>query len=405
MPRMLWSRDLDRRDADTSGERGLRLQLANLAVGAQQFRLATYPHEPISTPRSVSEQVLVFKRFGSCMAVDPLTGETLWVRRDLPRDGEVFGDHEYIFVVPPGETTATVFRASDGRLLGQREVPLEREKTFGRRVLVWRAADGERLLEMFDPWERRGLWPPHTFSAEATLSYVRDEAVAVFEPAGRFVLVDLDDGRTMVDTKLESDPPLSEILVLPSPDHYLVLLYDRNPTDNSGVQTFPMHGVLCERVVRGQLYAFDRQGNELWPSPVAVERQRLPLSQPNRLPVLVFACMVQERQANAPARAKTAILCIDRRTGREVCREEFPGPSSIFRLVGDPEESTVQVQTQKHTITMTFTDQPLAPESDEAKAPAHQSSGGQWNASQAAGAVWRTIRHAIAGKPSESNDP
>jgi len=404
-PRILWSRDLDQPGADPFGPRGLRLQLANLAGGAAPLRLATYPHDPISTPRTVSEQVVVFKRFGNCIAVDPWTGQTLWVRRDLPRDAEVFGDHEYLFVVRPGETTATVLRASDGKLLDQREVPLEREKTFGRRVLVWRAEEGKRVLEMVDPWEDRKLWASGEFGAEATLRYVADEAAAVFEPAGRFVLVNLDDGHTMLDTKLQPEQPLSEILVLPSPDQYLLLLYNRNPMANRSRQTFAMHGVASERVAQGQVYAFDRQGKELWPSPAVVDNQWLPLSQPSRLPVLVFACMVQERQANAPTQTKTSILCLDRRNGREVCREELPSPSSRFGLVGDPEKGTVRIELQKDTITMTFTDQPLAPESDEASAPGDQASGGQWNASEAVQAVWRTIRHAITGKHSESNDP
>ena len=404
-PRLLWSRDLDQPDADPFGGGGLRLQLANLAGGVPQIQLATYPHDPISTPRTVSEQVLSFKRFRNCIAVDPWTGKTLWVRRDVPRDGEGFGDHQYLFVVRPGETTATVFRASDGKLLGQREVPLERERTFGRRVLVWRTAGGHRVLEMVDPWESRKLWPSHKFAAEATLRHVAGEAVAVFEPAGRFVLVNLADGQTMIDTKLEPEHPLSEIVVLPSPDHYLLLLYDRNPMANESRRTFQIHGVTSERVARGQVYAFDRQGNKLWPSPVAVENQWLPLSQPNRLPVLVFACMVQERRANTPTQSKTSILCIDRRNGREICREEFPNPSSRFRLVGDPEKGTVRLELQKDTITMTFTDQPLAPESEQANAPGDQSSSDQWNGPAAAHAVWRAIRDAITGKPSGANDP
>jgi len=405
LPRLLWSHDLDEPGTDPSGRERLRVQLANLAGGIPRIHLARYAQDPINVPRTVSEHVLCFKRFRSCIAVDPWTGQTLWVRENIPRDAEVFGDGEYVFVVPSGETTATVLRALDGTTLGQREVPLERERTFGRHVLVWREGEGRRVLEMVDPWDNRTLWPPQQFAAGATLRYVAHEAAGVYEPDGRFVLVNLGDGRPIIDANLEPQRDLSEVFVLRSADQYVLITYDRTSQLGQGRQTHAIHGGPRARIARGRVHAFDREGKKLWPSPVTVEDQWLPLSQPSGLPVLTFACILQERRANAQPKSKTSVLCIDKRTGREVYRERLPHGTNSLRLVGNPDNKTVELRLQHDTITLTFTDQPLAPESEEGTSSEEASSGPRWKGSATARAVWNAIRTAIIETASGSNEP
>ncbi|MFH1265111.1 MAG: PQQ-binding-like beta-propeller repeat protein [Planctomycetota bacterium] len=406
-PRVLWSRDLDEPSVDPSGRGRLRVQLADLAGGAPEFRLARYARDPISVPRIVSEEVVCFKRFRNLVAVDPSTGETLWVRRNIPNNAEVFGDREHVLIASPGETTATVLRTLDGHVLGQREVPAEREETCGRRVLVWRDADGHRLLEMVDPWERRESWPPREFAADATLIRVAHDAVAVSEPDGRLVLLDLDDGRTLLDAKLDFEPSLSdlsEILVLPSPDQYLVIAYNQTSRQTRAVQGVSGSSL---RIERGRVYAFDRHGEKLWPAPAEIEDQWLPMSQPARLPVLTFANIVQQSGANAQTRSKTSILCIDKRTGRKICRDEFAGPTNCFRLVGDPEKKTVELKLKQSTITMDFTDQPLGADSeeDDAAAMEKQSPGPLSKGPAAARAIWKALQAAAGETPAGSNHP
>ncbi len=98
------------------------------------------------------------------MAVDPLSGDPLWVRQDIPPGSEVFGDEQYLFVLSPGSDEASVYRATDGQLLGTRKVPRPKsgEDPFGngfvrrgnsmlpnsgidfvgRYLLTWLQADG-----------------------------------------------------------------------------------------------------------------------------------------------------------------------------------------------------------------------------------------------------------------------
>ena len=66
----------------------------------------------------VNARYVCFQRRRNIVAVDPLTGESLWERQDIPPGSEVFGDEQYVFVLPPGSDEASVYRAIDGQLLG-----------------------------------------------------------------------------------------------------------------------------------------------------------------------------------------------------------------------------------------------------------------------------------------------
>ena len=50
----------------------------------------------------VNALVVCFRQSHDLVAADPLTGETLWLRLEIPAGSEVFGDEQYIFVLPPG---------------------------------------------------------------------------------------------------------------------------------------------------------------------------------------------------------------------------------------------------------------------------------------------------------------
>ena len=55
--------------------------------------------------------------------VDPLSGDTLWIRHDMPLGCDLFGDDQYILALPPSGEAATVLRALDGEILGTRKAP------------------------------------------------------------------------------------------------------------------------------------------------------------------------------------------------------------------------------------------------------------------------------------------
>jgi outer membrane protein assembly factor BamB len=316
--------------------------------------------------RAFTGEVLCYRRLRHCVAVDPLTGETLWIQRNLPLQSRMFGDGEFIFVVEDGKDEAVVLRALDGeRLPGTRLVPRADQwiATLGRNVLVWRPLGDKRVLELSDPWQQRILWGPYEFSANAKFDRVDDEAIGVMEPNGHFVLVAISDGKKRLDTRLEPEPTLHEIVILDSPDRYTLVTHALMP--NRRMQTAqPLQGTSSKMIRNGRVYAFDREGKRLWPDypkGVVVENQQLPVDQPGDLPVVLFAGRTYDPR-NPDARWSTTALVLDKRTGRTLLNKRYSSQTNSFEFAGDPEKNSVALTLQDKVITLTFTDKPISPD-------------------------------------------
>ena len=404
IPRLVWSQGLQMPDAADIRRQRFRRQLANMPGGLGRLGgRGVYPSS--NGPAVISPEAVCFKRFRSLVAVDPVSGEEIWTRQDVHPDSVVFGDHEYAFVVGPDKTEADVFRVADGKLLGRRDVPAEMERiaTVGRRVLTWRVEDARATVRLIDPWEEgtpeHSAWVSDALDSNSRIFMLEDEAVAVYEPSGRFVMLDLVDGHPIVDQQLQPEK-LAEIYVLGCPDQYLLIAHSQQSAADTTRRTY-MHGVSSVRIGRGRVYAFDLAGKKMWPEPVEVTNQFLALNQPRRLPVLTFVCMVQEPQAgNIRTQPKTSVLCLDRRTGKVICSKEYADPTSILRLSGDPEKKTVGLQLQKNELTLTFTDQPIPPkeDSDEGDKP------GEEKEPSVAQALLRAAKKAVLGAVGDKSD-
>lgn len=387
-PRILWKQDFNGVRSDLAAQaRPIGVRVANVAGRLQRIHVSGNADMPINLPEAVSEQLVCLRQHHRCTAIDPTSGEVLWQRLDIRPDSMIFGDSEYLFVVPNGETKATVLRALDGELLGQRELPapVEPQNTFGRRVLVWRDRGDQGTLEMVDAWSGEHVWPAKKFPSGAQMQQVQDEAVALFEPGGRFMLVNLADGRTIIDTKLQPEPPLCEMYVLRSPQQYLVITQGPENDQNDNRHTHSITGTASPRITKAHLYAFDRQGKNMWPAPVLVEDQYLPLDQPGQLPVLIFAAMVQERkqEQQRALTTNTVILGLDKRNGHVICSEAIPNSTSGLTLIGNPQKQTVDIRLQRETITLSFADQAATPSQ----------------------AFWKAIRRAVLSPSSPSSRP
>ena len=84
-------------------QRGFRQETGAAAGGAAwpcPLRLHQYQFR-MNPVGAISSRCVCFQRFRNLVAVDPLTGELLWVRHDIPPGSQVFGDDQYIFVLPP----------------------------------------------------------------------------------------------------------------------------------------------------------------------------------------------------------------------------------------------------------------------------------------------------------------
>ncbi|MBN2473024.1 MAG: PQQ-binding-like beta-propeller repeat protein [Pirellulales bacterium] len=387
-PKLLWKRDLTDATFGTGvsqaiGLAGIPIQVPIQPWGIQQFRAARYQAMRSGRLGPVTSRYVCFQRYRDLVAVDPLSGALLWVRHNIAPGDLLFGDDQFIFALANDGDEATVFRSLDGEMLGCRKVPhagaapasapnsvpsynagAQRRyvAALGRNLLFWRTQGDQAVLELFDPWQQRELWPSRTFSAASKTSLVGQEAIGVFEPDGHFVLVSLTNGRTVAEAKLEAETNLAQVFVFRSGDQYVLVTNGALslPADNQRM-TQPLPGALYKPIGRGRVYLFDLAGKLLWPEAVEIENQHLLLNQPSRLPVLMFGCQVYDRSQSGSRRTQVSTLFLDKRTGRRVCSQDFPNMTSMCELTGDPQQNTVELTLMQHRLTMTFTDEPIPP--------------------------------------------
>ena len=388
---ILWSQDL----TDASGDSDLNLNGGVLAVNAaiafaNANSMGNFHANPFGP---VNARVVCFQRVRNLVAVDPYRGETLWVRQDIPANSEVFGDDQYVFVLSPGSAEATVYRAIDGEFLGTRKMPqieqndnsggnypnysdnyersnalaLTGSVTLARYVLTWTHGSDQsgRVLSLFDPWLQKAVWPERTFASGSRVDVVEHCVAAVLEPGGHFVLVDLRDGHTIADLQLKLRPhfPVMDMLVAHMGDQYIVVTQDRRSveTNNNEDQMQPLQGMLSYTLRRSRIYAIDMQGKLAWPEPVDIDYSQFPLSQPGRLPVLVFCSFHFDRQNQNQSTFRTVVTAVDRRNGRVVCDENrVMGMQNLgLEVAGDPVDKTVHMSVNQQNFAMKFTDKPL----------------------------------------------
>jgi outer membrane protein assembly factor BamB len=388
-PRVLWTEDLTERTAGARSTR-LRTQLAG-RFGLNVFQAVTTASAPVPLG-PVNERLVCFQRFRDCVAVDPRDGRILWVRREVPAGSMIFGDEQYVFIVAPNQTEALVISALDGSLLERRTLPALEQwlGTSGREILLARRAS-DLSIERYDPWTKRTLWKSRPFGLDARISGggvdsstgalrspLAGELLGVVEPgatghgverSGRFTLLDVASGRAVVDAPIAAEPALTDAFVLNSREHKILVLSRQPAAGAQPVPTQPMPGVPYRPISSGLVYCFDRQGKNVWPAPVKIENQYMLLEQPADLPAVVFACLTYQRRLNSAGQMSCALTCIDKRSGRVVLQDTYPGSTGTFELVGDPEKKTIEVRLQQSTIQMRFTGEPFTA-ADEAKAKA-----------------------------------
>jgi outer membrane protein assembly factor BamB len=369
MPKVLWVQDLEE-PVRTAARRGRGRLIPAGMPGVRGLNTFGNPQFPMNIPAAVSEQLVCYQRFQNLYGVDPVSGEVLWVREDVRPDSVVFGDQQYVFVVPADQSVATVFRAADGKKVGTRPVPSVRPATLGRLAASWRSESSQSVLEVIDPLSDRRVGPSRKFAADAkNFTFENDtEVVGVLEPRGHFTLVNLADGRALVDAPVEREGATSDVHVFRSPEQTLVVINGLERTSSSGRHYYGLQGVPSLQVSRAKIYAFDARGKPLWQKPVTVQDQYLVLHQPQRLPALVFACGVQDRRTASMSQPKTSILAVDKRSGQVVQPKEKYDGLSHFRLTGDPEKKAIQIDLQHDVVTLNFTDKPrVAPAKEEEK--------------------------------------
>jgi outer membrane protein assembly factor BamB len=295
------------------------------------------------------------------MALDPLTGTTLWTKTDVPARTQLFGDDQYIYIVEMRSNNAAgtgrAVRAHDGVAV---EVPdfgplfQRRLRILGRHLLLSDSdpKTSELTVRLYDVHTGKDAWK-RTFKPGAVVMRSEiPELLGVVEPAdgGKVTVINLHTFKEVLSAHMDPKDldKIQEVHLLEDSERYYIACQrtmDAGANPWGGPYPNVMNGMRCVHV-NGKIYAFYRDTGKLHWKAEALG-QMLVLDQFQDVPVLLFTA-TQRRPMNVGGNVRNGIQqvavtrSIEKRTGKLLWDKEYPNQSLQF--------SALQTNLQAGTI-------------------------------------------------------
>jgi outer membrane protein assembly factor BamB len=272
------------------------------------------------------------------VALDPVRGETLWVRGDVAPDAESFGDERDVYLVERNGSASRAVAGTDGTVVagvpGFGPVYAQKVQGQGRRLLLAESSTFRLVLRLYDVRTGKDLWrtePPK----DAVLLHSDDGSLAGWVGRdGRVVAIDLRTYQRVLAAKI--DPAhvagVKEGHLLRD-GRRLYLAFNGDPDPNARPAGEPFSCVAGMRglPVNGMVYAFDQATGQLcWFN--RVTNQMLLLDQFEQLPIVLFADGVN-RQQGGNAVPSVQVLSIDKQTGKRLLGYTAANASTTFHAL------------------------------------------------------------------------
>ena len=311
----------------------------------------------------------IFQDQRRLICVDSRTGEERWSRSDVPTGCDLYGDEQYVIVVPRDSKIAFAYSTIDGRNVGKYTVPLWQEQlaTVGRNVIRWRKrADGRQELSSYDSVAEESVWQ-QDFGKNARVDIAMGRYVAVVDHSGACVVVDAIDGTRLVDQILPLKPRATDVHLLAGSESF-VLAVQSQISGQRQTAGKPVRRELTRVdyvMLNGSIYVFDRQtGQPVWKRPAEVSRQPLMLTQPVDAPVIAFVGIMPRRD-NQGSHQAISMLILEKASGRRLFSDDALPASranhcAVKALGSDSKE--VLVETSSQSIRLAFSDRQRSPE-------------------------------------------
>lgn len=356
---ILWKESLLPTLAGVNQQQRMQFRVNRNQVGRRQLLAFDGNNNPVGPIGPVIGKMLPFVRQRELYMVDLLTGDPLWIQHNAKSGGEIFGDDEYLFLLPPEGGEAQVYRTLDGEFLGTRTIPPSQSHILGRgrKLFTWERRGNHSHLVCYDLWQEKELWSQAVnANAKITLSSSEQEVATYDRESGQMKIISLRDGKVLVDAKGKPDKDMNEFYVIRSGEQFIVMV---SHPYNRGRQRIYINGLISGEdnpVISGMVYSFDTHGNMLWQK--EVDTNAIDLRQHEELPVLVFAARVQQ-QVNNRWRQDCKILCLDKRTGRVIYDKELNNQNvGAFDIRANPELQQIELVLTQSTLRLDFTDRP-----------------------------------------------
>jgi outer membrane protein assembly factor BamB len=269
------------------------------------------------------------------LALDPVTGETLWTRADGKSHGQVFGDDRRVYLVDmnaAGNPTGThAFRAADGVTVP--DVP-----DFGTAYQQRRTIDGHRLFceestnagltaRLYEVPTGKDVWKRECPPGSVVVHCEDPHQGGVLQPDGSLTVLDLRSGKEVLQARLDPkdvDKVQGATLLQDHAQWYLAINGPRDagaaPWGGPFSNFLPSTGYRSAPV-NGKVYAFDRATGKMTWETIELPQQMLVLEQLRDLPFLLLTSRYTKVAGAGPNRWATpsaALSVVDKRTGKLV---------------------------------------------------------------------------------------
>ncbi|MFT3882563.1 MAG: PQQ-binding-like beta-propeller repeat protein [Gemmatales bacterium] len=266
-------------------------------------------------PGSCRRLVMTIRQEGM-ICIDPQTGERLWSHYGIPAGVEMFGDDEYVIVIPPKmgkyvEDQVLAIRLLDGHATVLNKKVEEQYRsavtTSGRRILLRtpKGADQDEL-SLYDPVCDKSIWKK-TLATRSTIlkSAQPSEMIGTLHPDGSLSIQDVADGKPQFETKLKLayETYVAAHFILDKRECYVFLCKQMDKFDEADDRwhLFPQMQWLRSIPLNGPVVVMQRDsGTVLWQENVPL--QYLVVQRFQELPVLLCSAVVMK--SNQPINAK-----------------------------------------------------------------------------------------------------
>ena len=360
--KLLWTRNTYEGSQETRTE---RIE-AHLGFGPDETVHRDRFDRPIAQIGPVRPGYLCFQQNGTLIAVEPLTGSTLWIREDIPQDAVSTGDDEYVFLYRRDVPHVEVLRSIDGKTIAERRLefsPRDILLQHGRTCIVAeppgdRHADPYRILKA-DLVDGTTVWK-RDFAVDAVPFALDLDTFGVLEPEDKMLIVSRRTGATLASHRVRFPARLARICCARDQRHFFIALSGL-VADPAELQVKQIRRGYRNPLLHGPLYGLDRAtGKLLWRT--QLEDAAFALDQPKESPFLVlnYQTLAETNAGNSPSVG--VVRCLDKNTGDELYRRTGPISGVYHALEANPPEKRVDIHFKAETIRLDFGPSPTSDE-------------------------------------------
>lgn len=295
-----------------------------------------------------SSNVVCYHGRRRVIALDAHSGDVIWIRNRVPRNSVVFGDEQYMFIVPPDRNKSMCLKSIDGSSVEVKDLPTKLSKAIaniGHKLVTIENQTSTGLLglskpgtkiTLLDPIKDKTAWKV-SLNRESYISLIDGHKLVSVDPERNASLVDLVTGKQTKFGNIPESAMKSVTEMYSLDDKENVYLFINKRTRGYSSSYLSLRSI---RMRNGSVVALNKDsGKVAWTWDVASKHKEvgknfsthLLLDHIDKSPLLLFASRRGIHKENVYYNL-VSILAVDKKTGKVVL-DHRAATNNSFRSV------------------------------------------------------------------------